>query len=572
MKHFGKIVAFLWLLCFSATAVAQFSPNQVLTAAELNAALTANNSVVATGSTASRTLPNRFAERLSVLDFGALPNGTTSANDSTVAFTKAQAAAAAAGGGTVYVPPGAYWLSSSLPQTAGVSWETQPGVTFPGPFMPPGFFYQYPFANNGEVTPHAWGALLNNEEQAGDATAAFQFHGVQNGSGSSNSAVVMGSFMHIANPYVGAGSPAFVNTTLSSTFDATGVISPGGLWGEVVKSWIGNPYSVGTIDIGSYSAEFDMQNYGSNLKAGGKPKYGIIQVAEGSVDSDFALYPQAYGGARWNTAMVYDAGDLRSYAWLGLPTGGTSGAYGAFSWMDTSGNALFNTLQLGSATGSYASGFTAVGPVIKYAATSPSGSGNAGSIAIVGGQTGSPTGAAYINTSAGSGSTWHQIATQNDAATFSNVTATNAVNANIIAGSRNTLDDGAGNLTMTGTLTGVYENLTGAFSTTSSITGKTLSLNVPGYVVATTYTVGVTDSALIFNPTGAMTVTLPSAATYPGRELTIKNTSAYAVTSASSNVVPITGVTPASAMIAAGPGKWVMMRSDGTNWQVMMSN
>ena len=48
---------------------------------------------------------------LSVLDFGAMPDGTT---DNTAAFTKALQAAAATGGGIVHVPTGRYSFSGSL--------------------------------------------------------------------------------------------------------------------------------------------------------------------------------------------------------------------------------------------------------------------------------------------------------------------------------------------------------------------------------------------------------------------------------------------------------------------------
>lgn len=528
--------------------------------------------------TVAGSLAQRAARQTNVVDdFGADPLGTTSAHDSTTAFTSASNAVAAAGGGTVYVPPGAFWLSSPLPQTAGISWETQPGTTFPGPYAPPGIFYQYPFANNGQITPHSWSALLNNQIQAGDANGSFQFQGVQNGAGSANSAVLLGSFMHIANPYTGGASPSFVNFTFSTTFDPTATISPGGLWGGVVKTTIGSPAAVGTIDIGTTLIEFDLENYGNNAKSGGIPKYGLRPVAMGSVDSDYAVYPGSYGSPEWGVGVVYDSGNLRNYAWLGVNVGGPGSTNGANSWLDTSGNALFHSIQLGAATGGYVAGYTAPGPTISTAATAPSATANAGSITFVGGQTGSPTGAAYLNVSAGSGATWHQIATQGDSVTFSSVTAgglttSGALNAAVIAGARNLLDDGAGNATISGTLSGGVVNMTGAITTTNSLNGKTLALSTPVYSVSTTYTVGVTDSAIIANPTAAMVITLLSAATYPGREMIIKNTSAYAITSASANVVPITAVSPGSALVAAGPGKWVSLRSDGANWQVLMGN
>jgi len=64
-----------------------------------------SSSVTATGSTTARTLANRFADVVNVLDFGADPTGATS---STAAFV---AAATASSG--VFVPEGTYLLSTS---------------------------------------------------------------------------------------------------------------------------------------------------------------------------------------------------------------------------------------------------------------------------------------------------------------------------------------------------------------------------------------------------------------------------------------------------------------------------
>lgn len=83
---------------------------------------------------------------------------------------------------------------------------------------------------------------------------------------------------------------------------------------------------------------------------------------------------------------------------------------------------------------------------------------------------------------------------------------------------------------------------------------------------------GVNDSFLICNNAGTVTETLLSAATYPGRILTIKTTTANAVVSASSNVVPMIGGVVGTAILAAAAGKWAILVSDGTNWIIMSSN
>lgn len=73
----------------------------------------------------------------------------------------------------------------------------------------------------------------------------------------------------------------------------------------------------------------------------------------------------------------------------------------------------------------------------------------------------------------------------------------------------------------------------------------------------------------IFNNAGTVTLTLPSAATYPGRELILRTIQAQAVDSASSNVVPRTSATAGTAILPATAGAWAILKSDGTNWQTV---
>jgi len=93
----------------------------------------------------------------------------------------------------------------------------------------------------------------------------------------------------------------------------------------------------------------------------------------------------------------------------------------------------------------------------------------------------------------------------------------------------------------------------------------------PITVNAATYTQLITDYSLIVTTT-APTITLLSAATYPGKVLHIKNITATAVTSASANVVPLGSATAGTAILAATAGKFAMLQSDGTNWVIMMAN
>lgn len=79
-------------------------------------------------------------------------------------------------------------------------------------------------------------------------------------------------------------------------------------------------------------------------------------------------------------------------------------------------------------------------------------------------------------------------------------------------------------------------------------------------------------SQYIVNGGASVTVTLPVAANYPGREITLRTIAAFTVVSASSNVVPLAGGAAGTAILAATAGKWARLSSDGTNWQIMEAN
>lgn len=108
----------------------------------------------------------------------------------------------------------------------------------------------------------------------------------------------------------------------------------------------------------------------------------------------------------------------------------------------------------------------------------------------------------------------------------------------------------------------------GAGSITIARSGASVS-SAP--VTATSnYTVATTDTWIINNKTGSsLTVTLPAAASYIGRELTIQNYQAQTVISASSNVIYIGGGAAGTAILAASVGDSATLVSDGTNWVMM---
>jgi hypothetical protein len=91
----------------------------------------------------------------------------------------------------------------------------------------------------------------------------------------------------------------------------------------------------------------------------------------------------------------------------------------------------------------------------------------------------------------------------------------------------------------------------------------------PGTQGGTTYTVAANDNDLIFTSATGCVVTLPAPASFTGRVLYVKTTGGGAVTSASSNVVPLAGGAAGTAILASTAGKWARLKSDGANWITM---
>lgn len=86
------------------------------------------------------------------------------------------------------------------------------------------------------------------------------------------------------------------------------------------------------------------------------------------------------------------------------------------------------------------------------------------------------------------------------------------------------------------------------------------------------FTLAATENWVLNNKGSACVVTLPAAASYPGREVMFTNIGgAFALTSASSNVVPKEGGSAGTAILAATDGVWATLVSDGTNWIIMQA-
>ena len=86
------------------------------------------------------------------------------------------------------------------------------------------------------------------------------------------------------------------------------------------------------------------------------------------------------------------------------------------------------------------------------------------------------------------------------------------------------------------------------------------------------FTVAVGETWIINNKSGSTcTVTLPSAATFPGRYLTFQNNQDQNLVSASSNVIPQGGGSAGTAILTNVSGNWATLVSNGTNWVIMQA-
>jgi hypothetical protein len=126
------------------------------------------------------------------------------------------------------------------------------------------------------------------------------------------------------------------------------------------------------------------------------------------------------------------------------------------------------------------------------------------------------------------------------------------------------------NPVITGSGTGSIDGV--AIGATTASTGRFTSLTISLVTNANaTYIVLTTDHTII-QTTAASTYTLPAPASFTGRQLHIVTQFAGTVVSASSNVFPLAGGSPGTAILAATAGNWATLVSNGTNWVIVASN
>lgn len=124
----------------------------------------------------------------------------------------------------------------------------------------------------------------------------------------------------------------------------------------------------------------------------------------------------------------------------------------------------------------------------------------------------------------------------------------------------------AGNKTFTGTLD---VTSTGTFG--GRVKTNWLERNY-AYTTSSSFTISVNTTWQDINTNVLTTITLPNAATYPGKELHIRQTGTGNLQSSSSNIIPFntppTGST-STGMLTASLYEAITLVSDGTNWIIM---
>ena len=183
--------------------------------------------------------------------------------------------------------------------------------------------------------------------------------------------------------------------------------------------------------------------------------------------------------------------------------------------------------------------------------------------------------------------------TPKQALAFNGTLFANADIVNSATGTANqiSITSGTGDITLSlpdnmsiGGTTGVI-NISSTVASTSTTTGALIvagGAGVAGQISCTAlapnapttetsnYTLVAADFSLIFNGAAPITLTLPAASSFSGRLLILKNIAAFAVVSASSNVIPITGGAAGAAILPATAGSWCLLQSDGSAWVKMM--
>jgi hypothetical protein len=448
---------------------------------------------------------------------------------------------------------------------------------------------------NGFLTSTDWTTFNNKQNALSNASASVSgiltstdwttFNNKQNAltlttTGTSGAATLVGSTLNIPQYTSGGGGTGTVTSvglTAPSIFTVTG--SPVTTSGTLALTYSGTALPLTNGGTGATTADAALTNLG--VSTVGK----ALLVADNSVSDKFIKVNAD------KTITLLNATDTRTTIGAGTGNGtvtnvsgtgaisvinptttpvisvataafGTAGIVSSSGTQQFSGDKVFEGISQFNGRALFkdytyvATRLAGLSSTDRFA-TVTIGSGlslSSGTLSATGGGVTSVTASSPLSSSGG--------ATPNITITDAGAAASGVVNT--------TTQSFAGNKTFTGTLD---VSSTGTFG--GRVKTNWLERNY-AYSTSSSFTVSVNTTWQDINTSVLTTITLPNAATYPGKELHLRQTGAGSVQSASSNIIPFlvapTGSTSNGILIPAGNVRAATLVSDGDNWIIMQRN
>ena len=386
--------------------------------------------------------------------------------------------------------------------------------------------------------------------------------------GTSGAATLVGSTLNIPQYSSGGGTVTSVGLTAPSIFTVSG--SPVTTSGTLALTYSGNALPLANGGTGATDAA------NARITLGGTTSGISLFTLTNSVSDKFIKVNSN------NTITLLNADDTRTAIGAGTVTnvsgtGAISVSNGTTTPSISVASAAFGTAGIVTATGTQQfSGDKIFEGIVQfnaravfkdytYTATRLAGLSSTDRLSTVTLGTGLTLSSGVLSASTGVTSVTASTPLSSSGGTTPNITIADA-SASASGVVNTTTQSFAGNKTFTGTIN---------VSSTGTFGGR---VNTPWlertytYTTSSSISVGVNTTWLDINTSVLTTLTLPNAATYPGKEIHIRQTGAGSLQSASSNIIPFsvlpTGST-STGILTASTHRSVTLVSDGTNWIIM---